>query len=222
MAERFPGLPLRITENGATFDDEVLEGQVHDVECSTTCAVTSAPCIACSRLASTSAATSSGHSSTTSSGPGGIRSGSASCTSTTGRSNGRRRTARWRKVAASRLKSSRRRLRWVARSKRRLRQLHLKHQRRGEHRIRAADPTSKRSTGSTGRWQGSSVGDPRSPICCLLTPRNHPAEGELAPRLKTTGAAPPPQTQTNGPPRQQRRKHEGEGRSDTHRMPDLR
>ena len=32
LGERFPDLPLMITENGAAFDDEVTDGRVHDAD----------------------------------------------------------------------------------------------------------------------------------------------------------------------------------------------
>ncbi len=91
------GVALYVTENGASYDDELVtdggEPRVHDVErvVEFVEAHLGAVLDAVDR-ASTCAATSTGRSWTTSSGPGATRSASASSTSTTPRRSGRSRT----------------------------------------------------------------------------------------------------------------------------------
>ena len=86
--------PIFITENGSAYEDEVVDGEVHDADAhrrtsTRTCARASTR----STAASTCAATSPGRCSTTSSGPGATRGASASCASTTTPSSAPRRTA---------------------------------------------------------------------------------------------------------------------------------
>ena len=87
-------VPISITENGAAFDDRVEGGRVDDPRGSSTCAAIWTRSPARSPTASTSGATSCGRCWTTSSGSSAMRSGSASCTSTSTRCAARRSRAR--------------------------------------------------------------------------------------------------------------------------------
>ena len=89
-----PAARVYVTENGAAYDDGLVDGRVDDPERVEFLDAYLGPSTTRSTRASTCAATSTGRCSTTSSGPGATTSGSASCASTTRRSAGRRRPAR--------------------------------------------------------------------------------------------------------------------------------